>query len=105
MPARNAFQDRRLLQRSFVVLRSDPLRARHFGHAAEQALLRTGANQQFIAARDYERSASAQRAGFLRRLARKSLLVAARTRRAIVVERAQRTSRLLRRADRGAEIH
>ena len=43
--------------------------------------------------------------GLLRRLARKRLLIAAQAGRAIIIQRAQRASRLLRRADRGAEIH
>ena len=105
MPARDALQHGRLLQRRFVVLRGEPVRARHFGHAAEQAFFGTGADQKLIAARDDESRAAPQLAGFLRRLARKRLLIAARARRATLVERAQRAGRLLRRADRGAQIH
>ncbi len=52
-----------------------------------------------------ERRATAPCALHLRRLARKRLHVAARARSAIVIERAERTGRLLRRADCRAEIH
>ena len=105
MPAGNAFQQRPLLQRRLVVLRGKPMRGRYFGHAAEQAPFRPRADQELIAARDDERSPTPQRAGLFRRLARKNLLIAARTGRAIITERAQRAGRFFRGADRGAEIH
>ena len=63
------------------------------------------AYQEFGRRGDHESRAPAKCAGLLRRLARKALLIAARPCRAILVERAQRAGRLLRRADRGAEIH
>ncbi len=78
MPARNGFQQRRLRQCDLVVLTRKPIRRRHLGHAAEQAFLGSGANQQLAAARYYERRAAPQRASLLRRLARKGFLIAAR---------------------------
>ena len=47
--------------------------------AAEQTFVGAGANQQLIAPPDDERRPSAQRPGLFRRLARESLLIAART--------------------------
>src|SRR6185437_14261644 len=61
--------------------------------------------QQFTAARHHEGRAAAQGPGFLRRLARKALLIAARETCAILVERTQHAGRLLRRADGRAQIH
>src|SRR6185369_16354727 len=83
MPTCHALQRRRLLQRRLVVLSGQPCRARHFGHAAEQAFFRPRSDQEFIAARDDEGGAATQRARLLRRLARKRLLIAACARHAI----------------------
>src|SRR5712692_2171487 len=83
----------------------EPVRTRHFGHAAEQAFVGTGTDQKFITAGDDKSRTSAKLAGFLRRLAWKGLLVAARTGRTIAVQRTQCAGRFLRRADRGTEIH
>src|ERR1700722_18261640 len=60
MPTRHAAKSRRLLQRGLVVLRSAPVRTRHFGHAAEQPLLGTAANQKLVTACHDKRSTSAQ---------------------------------------------
>src|SRR6185295_8035798 len=78
MPTSEAFHDWRLLQRGLIVLLSNPVRGRHFGHAAKQSFLGTCPHQQLAAARHDERSAPAQLPGLLRRLAWKRLLVAAR---------------------------
>ena len=105
VPARNAVQHRRLLQRRPVVLRGEPVRGRHLGHAAEQAFFGTGADQQPVAARDDERRATSQRTGLLRGLARKRFLIAARAAHTVAVQRTQRAGRFLRGADRGAQVH
>src|SRR5712691_12878411 len=82
-----------------------PVGARHFGHAAKQAFLGARAHQKLVAARHDERRPPALLAGFLRRLARKRLLIAANAGEAILVQRTERAGWLFRRADRGAEIH
>ncbi len=55
LPARSSLERRRLLRSAVVVLSGQPCRARHFGHAAEQALRGPRAHQQFVAARDARR--------------------------------------------------
>src|SRR5580692_3192546 len=80
MPARHATEPGCLLQRGLVVLRSVPVRTRHFGHAAEQSLFGATANQQLAAARHDKGSTSAKFACLLRSFARKALLIAALTR-------------------------
>src|SRR5277367_3965218 len=103
MPARHAVAEpRRLLPRRLVVLRSKPIRTRHFGHAAEQSFFRATANQKLVTARHDKRRATAQVPGLLGRFARKALLIAAPTRRAGIRKRAQAARRAFRRADRGA---
>ncbi len=83
-----------------------PGAGRHFGHAAEQALRRARAYQHVvIGAQHHEGGAAPQFPLALFRLARKHLGVAARPRRAVLGPRTQRAGRLLRGAERGAEIH
>src|ERR1700730_1994373 len=85
---------------------SAPFRRRHLGHAAQEAARRTSAQQNgAIGAERDERGTTAQRAFCLRYTAWKNLLCAAPLGFAAVVPRAKGTIRLLRRADRGAEIH
>src|SRR5690348_10245332 len=83
-------------QRDLVVLCRGPVRARYFGHAAEQASLRARTHQQFVAARDDEGRAAPQRTGLFCELARKRFLIAAGARDAIFTQRTEHTSRLLR---------
>src|SRR5262245_56610636 len=61
MPARDALEDRCLLQRYPVILLGKPVGIRYFRHTAEQAFFRTAANQKFATARDDERRSAAQR--------------------------------------------
>src|SRR2546421_481352 len=85
---------------------SAPGSGRHLGHAAEQSFLRPAPQQdEAIGAYRHERRSAAQRAGLLRGLARKHRLIAAHARRTIAIPGAERASRILRRADGGAEIH
>src|ERR1700681_2447951 len=105
IPARPTPDAGRLLQGGLVVLHFEPVRGRYFGHAAEQAFFGAGADQERIAARDHESRPSAQRPGFLRRLARKGLLIAARTAHTVSVQRTQSAGRFLRGTDRGAKVN
>src|ERR1043165_2645307 len=72
-----------------------PFARRHFGHAAEQAILEPRAREQkSIRAHHHKRRAAAQCASLLLGLAWKALLVAAFARRAWSYPRAQRTGRI-----------
>jgi tripartite-type tricarboxylate transporter receptor subunit TctC len=83
-----------------------PRRRRHLGHAAEQAGRRTCAHKDVaVGAHQHERGAASQPPLVLRTLDREGLRIAAPARGAGREPRAQDTARLLRRADRGAEVH
>src|SRR5690349_8388208 len=76
------WKNRYALQRMAFVEIREPVRGRHFGHAAEQALRRAGAHQHITVGAAHDKSgATAQRSFAFGRAARKRFSVTACKRR------------------------
>src|SRR4051794_2340175 len=83
-----------------------PFARRHFGHTAEQTFFGARARQDKAIRAHYDkRSAAAQRAGLLLGFTREALLIAARACGTRDHPWAEGAGGILRRTDRGAQVH
>ena len=98
--------NRRVSRRRYLLLSTRPFASRHFGHAAEKAVVRTLAEEDGAVGADGDESvAVAGRPLGLLGLHRVALLLAAGMGNAGVIQRAEGAGGSLRGADAGAEIH
>ena len=98
--------NRRVSRRRYLLLSTRPFAPRHFGHPAEQAIIRTLAEEDGAVGADGDESiaVTGRPLGFFG-LQRVAFLLAAGMGNAGVIQRAKGTRGSLRGADAGAEIH